>query len=48
MDYLLTWNCRHLDNAELKPLIRRICAASGYPCPEICTPRALMGDDDGG
>ena len=43
IDYLLTWNCRHIDNAETKPLIRRICAAEGHPCPEICTPQELMG-----
>ena len=26
VDYLLTWNCRHLDNAETKPVMRRIWA----------------------
>jgi hypothetical protein len=45
MDYLLTWNCRHIDNAETKPLIRSICAVAGHPCPEICTPQELMGED---
>lgn len=24
VDYLLTWNCRHIDNAETKPIIRSI------------------------
>lgn len=43
MDYLLTWNCRHIDNAEMKPMIRSVCAAHGYACPEICTPEELMG-----
>jgi predicted nucleic acid-binding protein len=43
VDYLLTWNCRHLDNAELKPLVRSVCAIAGYRCPEICTPQELMG-----
>ena len=46
MDYLLTWNCRHLDNAETKPVIRSVCAKHGYACPEICTPEELMGDHD--
>jgi hypothetical protein len=46
VDYLLTWNFRHLDNAEVKPLIRSICAIYGYACPEICTPQELMGDID--
>lgn len=43
MDYLLTWNCRHIDNAETKPIVRSLCAALGYACPEICTPEELMG-----
>ena len=43
IDYLLTWNCRHIDNAEKKPAIRAVCAILGYPCPEICTPEELMG-----
>jgi predicted nucleic acid-binding protein len=45
MDYLLTWNFRHIDNAETKPQMRSICAVAGYPCPEICTPQELMGAD---
>lgn len=45
VDYLLTWNCRHLDNAEMKPVMRGVCAVHGYTCPEICTPLELMGDD---
>ncbi len=45
VDYLVTWNCRHIDNAETKPLIRSVCAAHGYTCPEICTPEELMGGE---
>jgi predicted nucleic acid-binding protein len=43
VDYLLTWNYRHIDNAEAKPIIRRICLESKYGYPEICTPQELMG-----
>ena len=46
IDYLLTWNYRHLDNAETKPVIRSICAIHGYNSPEICTPQELMGGFD--
>jgi predicted nucleic acid-binding protein len=46
IDYLLTWNCRHIDNAEMKPVIRSVCAVYGSPCPEICTPEELLGDFD--
>jgi predicted nucleic acid-binding protein len=45
MDYLLTWNCRHIDNAATKPIVRSICAAAGYPCPEICTPLELLSEE---
>jgi predicted nucleic acid-binding protein len=42
MDLLLTWNCRHIDNPVTKPLVRAVCAASGYACPEICTPIEML------
>jgi hypothetical protein len=45
IDYLVTWNCRHIDNAEAKPLIRSVCTVHGYTCPEICTPEELMGGE---
>lgn len=48
LDYLLTWNYRHLDNAEMKPLIRSVCAIHGFTCPEICTPQELMGEAENG
>jgi len=43
IDYLLTWNYRHIDNAETKPIIRGVCLANRYGYPEICTPQELMG-----
>ena len=43
VDYLLTWNFRHLDNAETKPIIRNVCTIHEYTSPEICTPQELMG-----
>jgi hypothetical protein len=48
MDYLLTWNCRHIDNAEMKPVVRSICVANGFISPEICTPQELMGVEENG
>ena len=44
LDYLLTWNCRHIDNAATKPIIRSICAIAGYAYPEICTPLELLSE----
>lgn len=46
MDYLLTWNCRHIDNATRKPVIRAICMAAGYAYPEICTPLELLPENN--
>ena len=45
MDYLLTWNCRHIDNAVTKPIVRSLCAVGGYQCPEICTPLELLSEE---
>ncbi|MBM3494001.1 MAG: type II toxin-antitoxin system VapC family toxin [Armatimonadetes bacterium] len=44
--YLLTWNCRHVNNPATRPRVRAICAASGYDCPEVCTPLELLGEGD--
>lgn len=46
IDYLLTWNCRHIDNAARKPVVRSICTIAGYTCPEICTPLELLSDEE--
>jgi hypothetical protein len=45
VDLFLTWNCRHINNAETKPVVRAICAIAGYACPEICTPQELLPED---
>jgi predicted nucleic acid-binding protein len=42
MDFLLTWNCRHINNPVMKPKIRWMCAGAGYSCPEICTPIEIL------
>ncbi len=46
IDLLLTWNCRHINNAETKPVVRAICHSAGYVCPEICTPQELLREDE--
>lgn len=46
IDYLLTWNFRHIANAETRPLIRKVCEQQGYVSPEICTPSELMGGSE--
>jgi hypothetical protein len=44
MDFLLTWNCRHIANARIHHLVRAVCAAYGWEPPVICTPEGLKGD----
>jgi|SRR5580765_8019307 len=44
MDYLLTWNCKHIANAMMQEAIRELCIQAGFRPPEICTPEELMGD----
>jgi len=44
VDYLLTWNCRHLANATLRAEIENVCRSMGYQPVIICTPEELMGE----
>jgi len=39
--YLLTWNCRHMANATMRPLIEAVCVQKGYKAPILCTPEEL-------
>ena len=45
MDYLLTWNCRHIANATLQRSMQIICEEAGYVLPIICTPYELIEED---
>jgi hypothetical protein len=42
MDFLLTWNCRHIANLVAAPLIRDIIEQAGYGAPTITTPKDLL------
>lgn len=43
-DYLLTWNCRHLANAQILTRLELEARRSGWKLPRVCTPLELMGD----
>ena len=45
IQYLLTWNCRHIANAKILPRIYGVLNDFGIPIPIICTPEELLGDD---
>lgn len=43
VDYLLTWNCKHLANAQIARRIAAVCEKLNRKMPVICTPDELMG-----
>lgn len=43
MDFLLTWNCKHIANAEVIERLEAVCLELGYRMPFLCTPEQLMG-----
>jgi len=45
IQYLLTWNCRHIANAKILPRIHGVLIDLGIPIPIICTPEEMLGDD---
>ena len=46
VDALLTWNCRHLANANKIHSIRQINQELGLVVPELTTPLNYLGGDD--
>ena len=46
VDFLLTWNCTHIANAQIQAPLARAVAAAGYVLPTICTPDELCGETD--
>lgn len=45
VDYLLTWNCKHIANPEIQRNIAAHLERIGLFLPFICTPEELLGDD---
>ena len=45
-DFLLTWNCRHLANANKFGHIRRVNTLLGFFVPTIVTPLELLGETE--
>ncbi|MEI6207051.1 MAG: type II toxin-antitoxin system VapC family toxin [Desulfuromonadales bacterium] len=42
IEYLVTWNCKHIANAFMLKRIEKIVVANGYDMPVVCTPEELM------
>lgn len=45
IEFLLTWNCKHMANAQIWRRLREQSARQGFTLPVICTPDTLMGVD---
>jgi hypothetical protein len=41
MNFLLTWNCKHIANPLHRRRVEAVCAGAGFACPIICTPTSL-------
>lgn len=42
MDYLLSWNCRHIASAQVQKMTQRMNDELEIQTPIMCTPEALM------
>ncbi len=47
VDYLLTWNCKHIANPELQRKIMDYLSEQKLFLPFICTPEELLGEQNG-
>lgn len=45
LEYLLTWNCRHIANAQIRGKIEELARLRGFEPPILCTPEELMEID---
>jgi hypothetical protein len=42
VEYLLTWNCKHLANVQIARRVQKVCDEHGFIMPLICTPEELL------
>ncbi|HEY2411954.1 MAG TPA: type II toxin-antitoxin system VapC family toxin [Pirellulaceae bacterium] len=42
IQYLVTWNFKHIANPSTRRIIESICLSAGYTPPTICTPDELL------
>jgi plasmid maintenance system killer protein len=42
MDYLLTWNFKHIANAAMRAYVELVCRLNGYEPPVICSPKDIQ------
>lgn len=42
VDYLLTWNCRHIASGRVQRIVNEVNESNGVRTPTMCTPEQLM------
>ncbi len=45
IDFIVTWNFKHINNPFMKTKIREIIKDAGYKCPIMCSPEELIGEN---
>ena len=45
VDFLITWNFRHIANSAMRSGIEQACRRAGYTPPVICAPNELLTFD---
>ena len=45
LDFLVTWNLKHIANAMIRARAEAICRACGYEPPVICTPDQMLQEN---
>ncbi len=45
IDFIATWNFKHINNPFTKRKIKEIIEAEGYKCPILCSPEELLEDN---
>lgn len=43
MDFLLTWNFKHINNVQQREAIVAVVESCGFDCPILCSPEELGG-----
>ena len=46
MNFLLTWNCKHIANPFIADRLQSCFSSMGVHLPTICTPEQFFSDDD--
>lgn len=46
VQYLVTWNFKHIANATMRSRIEQTCRDAGFEPPIICTPPEIPGESD--